>query len=268
MRSDTAVTSGNSAVQFLDRVIDMRYIKPTSTSIFLALSLFISSSFAGAELPSATSVDGIVRLKQLTNYCGPACLTSVLCHYGIDTTQEIVGKDTYDPATRATNGADMLLYARMQGLAAYSWNTNIDDVRSKIAMGVPVIVLQQNSRIDTSGHYRVLTGYDDARSVFTVIDPYYDNITELSYTECERLWKSKGHWALLIVPVDKDKFADELGAQNPVVHMDLAYAQYTRKNYDEALKEAQAALKLQPQNSYTLNILSKIERAMGAGAKG
>jgi ABC-type bacteriocin/lantibiotic exporter with double-glycine peptidase domain len=246
----------------------MRYTKPASTSIFLALSLFVFSSFAGAQLPDAHSVDGLVRLKQLTNYCGPGCLTSVLRYYGVNTTQEAVGKQTYDPATRATNGADMLLYARSQGFAAYSWNTSIDDVKNKIAAGAPVIVLQQNSRIDTSGHYRVLTGYDDSRSKFKVIDPYYDNITELSYSECESLWKSKGHWALVIVPTDKDKFSDELGAQNPVVHMDMAYAQYTRKNYDEALKEAQAALKLQPQNSYTLNMLDKIERAMGAGTKG
>ncbi|MEN6358407.1 MAG: C39 family peptidase [Armatimonadota bacterium] len=246
----------------------MRYTKPTSTSIFLALSLFVFSSFAGAELPSAHSVDGLVRQKQLTNYCGPACLTSVLRYYGVNTTQEAVGKQTYDPTIRATNGADMLLYARSLGFAAYSWNTSIDDVKNKIAAGAPVIVLQQNSRIDTSGHYRVLTGYDDSRSKFKVIDPYYDNITELSYSECESLWKSKGHWALVIVPSDKDKFADELGSQNPVVHMDLAYAQYARKNYDDALKEAQAALKLQPQNSYTLNMLDKIERAMGAGTKG
>ena len=96
----------------------MRYNKPVSTSIFLALSLFVLSSFAGAELPNAHSVNGLVRLKQLTNFCGPACLTSVLRYYGVDTTQETVGKETYDPPTRGTNGADMLFYARSLGFAA------------------------------------------------------------------------------------------------------------------------------------------------------
>ncbi|MHB9038118.1 MAG: C39 family peptidase [Armatimonadota bacterium] len=245
----------------------MRYRKPTSTSFFLALSLFVFSTLACAELPSGHSLDGLVRMKQLTNYCGPACLASVLKYYGNDATQAAIGKETYDPVTGATNGADMLLYARAKGFSAYSWNTSIADVKRKIALGVPVIALQQNSRIDTSGHYRVLTGYDDETSKFKVIDPYYDNITELSYAECERLWKSKGYWALLIVPVDKDKFARELNDQNPVVHMDLAYAKYKRKSYDEALLEAKTALKLQPQNSFALSMLDKIEHAMGAGAK-
>ncbi len=244
----------------------MSYRKPTSTTILIALSLFVFNSFASAQLKSANHLEGLQRIKQMTNYCGPAALTCVLNYYGSTTTQEEVGKKVYDPASNATNGADMLIYARSKGFSAYSWNTSIQDAKSKIAMGVPVIALQQNSIIDTSGHYRVLTGYDDASSKFTVMDPYYDNIKELSYSECERLWRSKGFWALLVVPVDKDKFTKELDEQNPVVHMDLAYAEYRQKNYDTALKEAKLALKLQPGNSFALSMQAKIEREIGAGA--
>jgi predicted double-glycine peptidase len=244
----------------------MSYRKPASTSILIAFSLFAFTSFVSAQLPAANQLDGLKRIKQITNYCGPATLTSVLNFYGCNRSQEEVGKGTYDPASGATNGADMLLYARSKGFAAYSWNTNIQDVKSKIAAGVPVIALQQNSRIDTSGHYRVLTGYDDSKSKFTVIDPYYDDITELSYYECDRLWRSKGYWALLVVPVEKDRFAEELDTRNPVVHMDLAFAKYKQKDYDDALQEAKLALQLQPHNSFALSIRNKIERAIGAGA--
>ncbi|MEN6415867.1 MAG: C39 family peptidase [Armatimonadota bacterium] len=245
----------------------MRYKRHTSTSFFLALGLFAFSSLAGAQLSGSHSLEGVKRMKQLPNYCGPACLTSVLQYYGSDLTQEEIGKDTYDPVSGATNGADMLFYARLKGFAAYSWNSSIADVKSKIASGVPVIALQQNSRIDTSGHYRVLTGYDDQASRFTVVDPYYDDITQLTYSECDRLWKSKGYWALLIVPTEKDSFAQELDAKNPVVHMDLAYAKYRRQDYSDALQEAKTALKLQPGNSFALSMLGKIQQALGAGAQ-
>lgn len=237
----------------------------TTTFILFSLSLF--SVFTYGELPNCYRIDGVQRVKQFTNYCGPAALTSVLCYEGENITQDIVGKSVYDAASGSTNGADMLLYARDKGYAAYSWDSSISDVKKKIATGAPVIVLQQNSVVDTSGHYRVLTGYDDAQSKFYVMDPYYDNITELSYKDCDKLWKSMGYWALVIVPAKKDTFEAELSKDNPVVHMDLSYALYKQKDYDKALKEAKMALALEPSNSYAISLVNKINRASGAGKR-
>jgi hypothetical protein len=212
-------------------------------------------------------IDGVPRIKQITNYFGPATVAAVLQSMGETTTQEMVGKAVFNAAGQSTNGADMLYYARSKGYSAYSWNSTIEDAKKKLAAGVPIIVLQQNSTKDTSGHYRVLTGYDDATSKFKVMDPYYDDITELTYTQCERLWKPMGRWALVIVPTAKDTFAKELNDKNPVVHMDMSYALYTRGQYTEAAKEAKMALALEPQNDYSRNMLNKINRAMGAGKK-
>jgi len=187
-------------------------------------------------------------------------------HFGEKTTQEEVGKEIYDPLSGATNGADMLFYARQKGYAAYSWNTSLDDVKKKLAEGIPVIVLQQNSSEDTSGHYRILTGYDDEAEKFYVMDPYYDSITELKYSKYLK-WSAKmGFWALMIAPAEKDKFKNELDEKNPVVHMDLAYANYKRKNYDGALAEANLALDLEPGNRYAVSIVDKIQNAIGAGS--
>lgn len=241
-----------------------RYLRAPLT---LLLSLLLATSVARAEAPGTHKIDGVPRIKQMTNYCGPACVAAVLQSYGMKTGQEDVGRAVYDAGSGATNGADMLLYARDNGFAAYSWNSTIDDVKLKIAADIPVIVLQQNSMKDTSGHYRVLTGFDDTRGEFSVMDPYYDDITSLTYEQCEALWKRMGHWALLIVPKDKDRFQRELNDTNPVVHMDLAYAQYKRKDYESALKEANTALALEPRNSFALSMQDKISRALGAGAK-
>ncbi len=241
--------------------------KRLNTSALVLLSLFIPNWIVDANIPNAYRIDNVQRIKQLTNYCGPACLASVLKYHGLKTSQEAVGKVVYDSSSGATNGADMLLFGREHGFAAYSWNSSINDVKKKLASGLPVIVLQQNSLTDTSGHYRVLTGYDDTTSTFEVMDPYYDDITSLSYERCERLWKPMGYWALLVVPTAKDVFKDELDSRNPVVHMDLSTARFRRGEYDAALKEARLALNLEPGNTYAVSMVDKIQRAMGAGAR-
>ena len=245
----------------------MIYKRPLCTSILIIMGLFLSGSLAYTEIPDNYKMDGVPRIKQLHNYCGPACVTAVMQYYGEKTTQETVGKEVYDPLSGATNGADMLFYARQKGYAAYSWNTNIEDVKKKLAEGIPVIVLQQNSAEDTSGHYRVLTGYDDNAEKFYVMDPYYDNITELKYSVCKSWWGKMGYWALMVAPTEKDKFKTELYTKNPVVHMDLAYANYKRKNYDGALAEANMALELEPGNKFAVSMLDKIQNAIGAGAR-
>ena len=240
---------------------------PASTSVVLLLCLFVFCSLVQADAASSAKIVGVPRVKQLPNYCGPACLTAVMQFYGKKITQEEVGRSIYDASSGATSGADLLVCARDDGFAAYSWNSSISDAKGKLDAGVPVIALQQNSLVDTSGHYRVLTGYDDAAGKFYVMDPYYDNITELSYRQCEQLWKSMGFWALLVAPASKDRFKEELDARNPVVHMDLSYAMYKRKHYDDALREAKLALKLEPGNSFATSLVGKIHAATGAGAK-
>ncbi|MCX6346067.1 MAG: C39 family peptidase [Armatimonadetes bacterium] len=236
--------------------------KSLATSIALALSLMVLATIAPAGVsPKSSKIEGVIRTKQITNYCGPATMTSVLRHYGKSVTQEMIGTSIFDSTSGATNGADMLLYARNLGFAAYSWNSSIEDVKLKIAAGIPVIALQQNSSYDTSGHYRVFTGFNDATQQFSVMDPYYDDITALAYSRCEQLWKSMGYWALAIIPADKDTFKTELNDNNPVVHMDLAQVLYKRKDYDNALKEAKIALALEPGNPFTTSLMGKIRGA-------
>lgn len=244
----------------------MRFRKTVSTSAFILLSIGLFGRLSLGECPTTCRIDGVPRIKQLHNYCGPAALASVFQYLGeTKTTQEDVGKVVFDPVGCATNGADMLLCARNKGYSAYSWNSSIADAKRKLAAGSPILALQQNSMTDVSGHYRVLTGYDDAKSKFYVMDPYYDDITELSYDKCEKLWRPMGYWGLLVVPTDKDVFAKDLNDKNPVVHMDLSYAMYKHGDYTNALKEAKLALALEPSNDYTRSILSKINKAMGAG---
>lgn len=234
-----------------------------STSLVIMLSIILASSLSNASIPGQCRIDGVPRVRQLPNYCGPAALTAVLRHEGVRISQETIARTVYDPVIRGTDGRDMLLYARQMGFSAYSWNANVGDVKRKIAAGAVVLVLQQNSEADTSGHFRVLTGYDDTTAKFSVMDPYYD-ITEISYARCERLSKRMGFWAMVVVPTGKDTFHTALSQRNPVVHTDLAAALYKRKDFDCALREAREAVMLEPGNHFALSLLNKM-KAVGSG---
>lgn len=241
----------------------MKLNRRITTSIAIALGLLLLATIAPADDPASCQLKGVERIKQITNYCGPAVLASVMRFHGKNITQEAIGKEVYDAASGATNGADMLYYARQAGFHAYTWNSNLQDAKRKLLAGIPVIALQQNSPTDVSGHYRVLTGFDDVLGQFTVMDPYYDSIKTLSYDQCERLWRTMGYWSLAVIPADKDKFAAELDEKNPVVHMDLSQALFKRKDYENATKEAKRALELEPGNQFALSMLGKIKGASG-----
>ena len=244
----------------------MRFEKTLSTSAFVLISILTLTSLSYGESPASCRIDGVPLIKQQHNYCGPATLAALLQFNGEKTTQDDIGKCVYDPVGCATNGADMLLYARDKGYAAYSWNSSLADAKKKIAAGVPILVLQENSTRDPSGHFRILTGYDDSKGKFYIMDPYYQP-QEMSYQDCEKLWKPMGHWALMVVPKDKDTFSKELNDSNAVVHMDLSSAMLKQGHYSDALTEAKIALALEPSNTYVKQIMNKINKAMGAGKK-
>ncbi len=235
--------------------------------IALLLSMLIIGTFTHADSSKKSSSLKVPRIKQIKNYCGPACVAAVMQYYGRNVSQEEVGREVYDPDTRAAHGADMLLYARNAGFAAYSWNASIEDVKKKLSAGLPVIALQQNSQADISGHYRVITGYDEKNDCFAIMDPYYDYIAQLSSAEMKKLWQRMGYWALLIVPRNKDVFEEELGRRNSVVHMDLSYAYFKRNQYDEAAREANLALSIEPDNSFAIYMRDKVQQALAAGPK-
>jgi len=249
----------------------MRTLFRTCPLIACVLLLSLLTACGGVcsqavQSPGECRIDHFPEVTQQPNCCGPACIQAVFAFYDRDLDQQDIARDVYDPSRRTTHGARMLLYAREQGFPAYSWNSSISDVKSKLAVGVPVIVLQQNSDEDESGHYRVLVGYSDRESKFLVMDPYYRELKEISYSHCERLWRSEGYWALLIIPREKDVFSEELGASNAVVHLDLCWAVYQKGDYKTAMEEANAALKLEPRNRFALSMRRKIQTKIAAAA--
>ncbi|MEM2959947.1 MAG: C39 family peptidase [Candidatus Jordarchaeaceae archaeon] len=142
--------------------------------------------------------------------CGPAALEMVFDHYGEDVSQLEIADvartrtdGTYTPdMIRAAHFSNLSISpgrlkingysARKLGYAAHEfWGLTIDDLKSLIAAGYPVIVL-------TTWHFRVAVGYNQTHIIFQ--DSYYGPLTNMTYNDFSLDWDYSGHWALLVCP--------------------------------------------------------------------
>lgn len=246
----------------------MKHVKISLISLFILFSLLsgVLPSF-GEKPPSSLVIESIPSITQIKDYCGPASLAMVLKYWGFTADQKAIGKVVFDPSVSGTNGAEMILYARKKGLSAYSWNSNLSDLKEKLAAKIPIIVLQDCNLTDTSGHYRVAIGYDDKAGVVYVRDSYEPNNKSIPYATFEKLWKRHGNWSLLICPNNKDSFKKELDDMNPIVHIDLAYAYYKHGDLIAAERESRIALALDPENYNAKSLLANATSAAGTQQK-
>lgn len=220
----------------------------------------ISSGYANCApeaLPSKSFLDGVPYTKQMPNYCGPASLSSLLAYWHVSTDQKDIGCRVYNNVGRGTNAGDLLMYCRDNGLSAYSFNGTLADLKRCISKGYPVIVLQNISRTDTTGHFRVAVGYDDKGKSITLRDSLDTGLVKLQYDDFSKLWDKRGCWAMLVMPPDKDVFRKTLGEGNAVLHMDLAQAYLHIGKYDLAEHESIEALSIEPTNPYAKDLLTK-----------
>jgi parallel beta-helix repeat protein len=155
-------------------------------------------------------------------YCAPASLEMVFNFYGADIDQLEIGEvarttnyGTYTcDMTRAAHFSDMSTSvtggligytARKLGYAAFEYyGMTIDELKSLITAGYPIIVLG-------TWHTRVAVGYDSTYITFQ--DPLYGAGLKLTYEEFDADWNWSDHWALLVTPW-KIKFSD-LGDVSP-----------------------------------------------------
>jgi hypothetical protein len=159
-------------------------------------------------------------------YCGPASLEMVFGFFGPDVPQiEIAdaactskygGTGLYDMVRAAhfsslgTSAGDELPWnirgysTRGLGYAAFARSSlTIDELKSLIASGYPIIVAMQYSREWTEGHYRVVVGYNETHMAFH--DPWFNSPYEgpnvnVSYSEFLYLWRIFDNWGLCVSP--------------------------------------------------------------------
>lgn len=208
-----------------------------------------------AYLPAAASVEltGFTHIWQKWNNCGPATLAMNLSYYGLVLNQLDVAatlKPNWDD--KNVSPEEMADFARSQGFQAWvRVNGDFDRLRLLLSNGVPVLVetwleLEPGNGM---GHYRLLTGYDDASQQWTAFDSYvsagvaadqpYRGI-HLSYEELGHLWAVFNRTYVLI-------YTDDMA---PLVLSILGEEVDDSSMWQRALRQAQAEVEQRPDDPF------------------
>ena len=147
------------------------------------------------------------------NYCAPANLAMALSYWGWEGDRDDTGpalkpdpKDKnvmpYEMADYVESDTGLRVVTRMGG--------DLDLLKRSLAAGFPVLVEKGTYLRDLSGvvswmgHYQVVTGYDEARGVFTVQDSYVSADLEQTYEDMIRGWRSFNYTYQIIYPPEKE----------------------------------------------------------------
>jgi tetratricopeptide (TPR) repeat protein len=145
-------------------------------------------------LPVAAQIERPDHEPQSWNNCGPATLAMALYPLGFAHDQYAIAAVLKpDKNDKNVGPVELVGYARAQGeaYALQGYGTDITVLKLLLSSGYPVIVetwfIPEPG--DEMGHYRLLTGYDDAAGAFTSQDAYYGPDQVIGYETLDRLWK-------------------------------------------------------------------------------
>ncbi len=209
---------------------------------------------------------GLRHEWQTWNNCGPATLAFYLSYFGSPLRQEDLRRTLRpNPEDKNVNLGEMAAFAQSQGLQTLvRTHGDADRMRLFLSNGLPVLIetwleLHPN---DGMGHYRLLTGYDDAEQMWIVYDSYvsqglkkgdpYQGI-RLPYAEVEARWRVFDDTYLLV-------YRDE---QAPLVAAILGADADEALARQRGLALAQAAVDAQPQDAFAWFNLGSDLTALG-----
>ena len=233
-----------------------------------------SQTVPAQPLPSkALLSNGGYYIAQTFNNCGPAAFSMDLSFYGIHVSQEVLA-DILRPTHNVTGKGDdkstppdeIAAQAETYGLAAYFRpNGSIDLLKRLVAAGFPVMTRTLLNTSEDFAHYRVIKGYDDAKSEIIDEDGMQGENVALSYADFLALWRPFNYEYIVLAPPDKEaevegiigsdsdanaawraaaKAAEQTLAANPndvAAGLDLSVADYYLGDYQGSIAAFEAA---------------------------
>jgi len=146
-------------------------------------------------------INNVPFFPQEDYQCGPASLAGVLRYWGADIAVEDIKGEIFSRSARGTLTMDMLLYAQKKGFAALQYAGSIDDLKSQVRAGHPLIVLVDYGffvyRVD---HFMVVIGFDDEG---VIVNSGKSEKAYVSNEDFLKTWKRTNNWTLWIKPKDK-----------------------------------------------------------------
>jgi tetratricopeptide (TPR) repeat protein len=215
---------------------------------------------------AAVELSGVPHVWQKWNNCGPATLAMSMGYLGSQLSQvDIAAALKPDQDDKNVSPEEMAAFARSHGFhALVRANGDFDRLRLLLSNGVPVLVetwLEQEPG-NGMGHYRLLTGYDDAAQQWTLFDSYvsagvdanqpYRGI-HLAYAEMDQLWAVFNRTYILV-------YTDNLA---PAVLGILGDQADDASMWQQALRQAEAEVERRPDDPFACFNLGSDEVALG-----
>ena len=159
-------------------------------------------------LPQVT-LTGFEYQYQKFNNCGPATLTSALSYYGRPERQnEAAAVLKPVDQDRNVSPGEMSAYIHQVGLdATVRVGGTLDNLKRLIANGYPVIIekgFEPDADKGWMGHYLLLTGYDEARSIFITQDSFLGPDQLVPYETLDHYWRQFNRLYIIPYPVNNE----------------------------------------------------------------
>ncbi|MCX6050694.1 MAG: C39 family peptidase [Chloroflexi bacterium] len=217
----------------------------------------LPNALALQSVQPAVSLTGITHTWQTLNNCGPAVLAMNFSYYGKTQDQQIIAKTLRPNASDENVRSDEVAnYAITQGYqATLRVNGNADQMRLLLSNGIPVIIETWASdnpshMNDGFAHFRLVTGYDDARQVWIVYDSYiarnlvnpegeYEGMY-VSYAQADQLWRVMNRKYVVMYTA----------VQAPLVQTILGATLNDQTMWQGSLAQAQAEQAEQPDDAF------------------
>ncbi len=194
--------------------------------------------------PISKTLNNNYHVFQSFNNCGPAALSMALSYYGINKSQEELGRDLRpyqvsggDNDDKSVTLEELAEKSKEFNLTPYHRpNGDIEKIKYFISNDIPVITRTYLKPGEDIGHYRVIKGYDESGIIQD--DSLQGKNLRYSYEDFNKLWDSFGFEYLVLVPKEKQQIAEIILGE------DLDQ----KKSWEKAVKNARQKLEQNPED--------------------
>lgn len=148
--------------------------------------------------PDTVLIQGVPFYPQEDYQCGPASLAGVLNYWKVAATPSSIAQEIFSPSAKGTLTIDMLLYAEKMGLKASQYSGGMDDLKSRVREGYPLVVLvDYGFWVYQVDHFMVVIGYNDDG---VIVNSGGSEKLFVSNKDFLNTWQRTKFWTLRIKP--------------------------------------------------------------------